>query len=71
MKEEILNKYPSLKNVSELKEIFWLNPKRIPYEEAASAINIDIAAIDDAEMRLKKFASLIKKYFLKHFHLTA
>ena len=27
MKEEILTKYPSLKNVSELKEVFWLNPK--------------------------------------------
>ncbi len=56
-------KYPSLKNVSELKEVFWLNPKIIPYEEAASAINMDIAAIDDAEMRLKKFAPLIEKVF--------
>lgn len=63
MKEEILTKYPSLKNVSELKEVFWLNPKMIPYEEAAPAINIDIAAIDDAEMRLKKFAPLIEKVF--------
>nr|MBP7279345.1 D-serine ammonia-lyase [Sedimentibacter sp.] len=63
MKEEILTKYPSLKNVSELKEVFWLNPKMVPYEEAASKINIDIAAIDDAEMRLKKFAPLIEKVF--------
>ena len=63
MKEEILTKYPSLKNVSELKEAFWLNPKMVSYEEAASKINIDIAAIDDAEMRLKKFAPLIEKVF--------
>lgn len=63
MKEEILTKYPSLKNVSELKEVFWLNPKMVSYEEAASKINIDIAAIDDAEMRLKKFAPLIEKVF--------
>ena len=35
----------------------------VPYEEAASKINIDTAAIDDAEMRLKKFAPLIEKVF--------
>ncbi|MDD4439674.1 MAG: D-serine ammonia-lyase, partial [Tissierellia bacterium] len=63
MKEEILTQYPNLKNVSDLKEVFWLNPKMIPYEEAAPAINMDIAAIDDAEIRLKKFAPLIEKVF--------
>jgi D-serine dehydratase len=59
----ILNQYPDLKSVSELKEVFWLNPKLIPYEKAASKINMNIAAIDDAENRLKKFAPLIEKVF--------
>ena len=63
MKEEILSKYPNLKKVSELKEAFWLNPKIIPYEEAAPAINLNTAAIDDAEKRLEKFAPLIEKVF--------
>ena len=63
MKNEILTRYPDLKNVSELKEVLWLNPKITPYEKASSKININIAAIDDAEMRLKKFAPLIERVF--------
>jgi D-serine dehydratase len=63
MKEEILTKYPNLKDVSDLNEVFWLNPKLVPYEEGARAINMNIAAIDDAEKRLKKFAPLIEKVF--------
>lgn len=63
MKKEISNQYPNLKIISELKEVFWINPKMMPYEKAAPAINMDIAAIDDAEMRLKKFAPLIEKVF--------
>lgn len=59
----MIDKYPNLKNVSEMKEVFWINPKLIPYEEAQSLINIDLAAIDDAEIRLKKFAPLIEKVF--------
>ena len=63
MNEEILTKYPNLKDVSDLNEVFWLNPKLVPYEEGARAINMNIAAIDDAEKRLKKFAPLIEKVF--------
>lgn len=63
MKNKMLNQYPNLKSVSELKEAFWLNPKIMPYNKAASVINMDTEAIDDAEMRLKKFAPLIEKVF--------
>lgn len=59
----MIDKYPNLKDVSEMKEVFWLNPKLRTYEEARLAINIDLAAIDDAENRLKKFAPLIEKVF--------
>lgn len=61
-KDELIhNKY--IKAVSELKEVLWLNPKLISYEEAASKINMDMAAIDDAERRLAKFAPLIEILF--------
>ena len=63
MQNQILNQYPNLKSISELKEVFWLNPKILPYEKASTAINMDIAAIDDAEKRLEKFAPLIEKVF--------
>ncbi|MDW5299654.1 MAG: D-serine ammonia-lyase [Sedimentibacter sp.] len=62
-KNELLNKSESLKNVSELKEVLWLNPKLIQYKEAAEILNVDLSAIDDAENRLNKFAPLIKILF--------
>jgi D-serine dehydratase len=68
MKGQILTQYPNLKPLSELKEVFWLNPKLIPYEKAAPAINMDLAAIDDAEKRLNKFAPLIEKIFPETAH---
>ena len=44
------HKYDNLKDVSDLKEVFWINPKIKPYKESASAINIDIEAINDADI---------------------
>lgn len=62
-KGEIINKNNILKDVSELKEVLWLNTKITSYEEAANKINMDISAIDDAERRLAKFAPLIEILF--------
>ncbi len=62
-KEEIINNNKILKDVSELKEVLWLNPKKTQYEEAAKIINIDTKLIDDAENRLNKFAPLIEILF--------
>ena len=65
IKDNYINdeKFKSLKDVSELKEILWLNPKLKSYEAANSFINLDTKAIDDAEKRLEKFATLIEKIF--------
>lgn len=62
-KSKIINSNPALKEVSELKEVLWLNPKLNTYDEAAKKINMDISAIDDAERRLAKFAPLIEILF--------
>lgn len=62
-KGEIINKNNILKDVSELKEVLWLNTKITSYEEAANKINMDISAIDGAERRLAKFAPLIEILF--------
>lgn len=53
----------SIKDVSSLKEILWLNPKLKSYEDAKTLINLNTESIDDAEERLNKFAPLIKKVF--------
>lgn len=65
IKDNFINdeKYKSLKDVSELKEILWINPKLKSYENADSLIDLNIEAIDDAEKRLEKFAPLIEKLF--------
>ncbi|MFA9423429.1 MAG: D-serine ammonia-lyase [Sedimentibacter sp.] len=62
-KDEILKSNECLKNVSELKEVLWLNPKLTTYNEAASILHVDLLAIDDAENRLSKFAPLIEILF--------
>jgi len=62
-KSEIMNKNKTLKDVSELREVLWLNPNISAYEEASKKINMDISAIDDAERRLNKFAPLIEILF--------
>lgn len=62
-KEEIIKNNKTLKDVSELKEVLWLNPKNMQYKEAAKVTNIDTALIDDAENRLNKFAPLIEILF--------
>lgn len=62
-KSEIINKNRTLKDVSELREVLWLNPNITAYEEASKKINMDISAIDDAERRLNKFAPLIEILF--------
>lgn len=62
-KSEIINKNKALKDVSELREVLWLNPNISAYEEASKKINMDITSIDDAERRLIKFAPLIEILF--------
>ena len=63
IKDELINSNKYLKNVSELKEILWVNPYQKPYYEAENIINIGTVPIDDAEQRLNRFAPLIEKLF--------
>ena len=57
------NKIPLLKEIREGKEVFWLNPEKIPCEEAMSQIKLTMADIDEAEKRLQRFAPFIMKCF--------
>ncbi|MFK4785104.1 D-serine ammonia-lyase [Fusobacterium sp. MFO224] len=58
MKDEVV------KNISNMEEVTWINPKKIDYlkyEEARIPVSDD--QIKDAEKRLERFASFIKKAF--------
>lgn len=52
-----------LKDVLELKSVFWENPRKIGEESALSSIEIGYKDIVDASERLKRFAPLIKRLF--------
>lgn len=56
-------KNKALRDASELKEVFWINPELKDYDSAAEYIRLKEADIDDAENRLNKFAPLIERVF--------
>ena len=58
-KDELLNSFPILEEVSKYQNIFWINPNRNKYEP----LPFNKSDIDDAEERLKRFAPLIEKVF--------
>ncbi len=52
-----------LKQVSEGKEVIWINENLEKTADALAKIDITMADIDDAEARLARFAPFIKKVF--------
>lgn len=52
---------PVVEKLSGEKEVAWINPKHVPF--AKSSLDIHMADIEDAEMRLAKFAPFIMKCF--------
>ena len=60
MKEDY-RKLPVAEKLSNEEEVVWINPKHVPF--AKSSLDIHMADIEDAEMRLARFASFIMKCF--------
>lgn len=56
-------KDPIIAAVADTKEVFWENPKVLPFEEAAKKLPVTTEGIDDAEARLKRFEPFIVKVF--------
>ena len=55
--------HPILKEVSEEKEVAWINPDRRPFAEAEQRQELTLADVIDAEQRLKRFAPFIMQRF--------
>lgn len=55
--------YPLLKEMIDLQEILWINPKYSSFKEAIDKISISQEDIIDAERRLERFAPYIAKVF--------
>ena len=58
-----MDAHPLLKDVAAEREVAWINPDRLPFEEAKVGQELAMADIIDAENRLKRFAPFIMKRF--------
>jgi len=52
-----------VENIANAKEIGWVNPKLIPWEEAKNQLEVTMEDILEAEIRLERFAPFIMKCF--------
>lgn len=63
--QEMIDRDPVFRDIAELKETVWINDKYLPFEmvDAVCQLVVDDEDIADADARLRKFASYIRKCF--------
>lgn len=61
--EEIIKDYPKMKDMIELKEIFWTNDEYLKFSEVEDTLVLGDSQIKDAQERLARFAPYIAKVF--------
>lgn len=61
--EEWKKEFPLLECMTKLKECFWENPKKLPFDEANSQTELTMEDILDAETRFKRFAAYFEAAF--------
>ncbi|MDN6627016.1 MAG: D-serine ammonia-lyase [Pisciglobus halotolerans] len=61
--EEWIESKPVLDNIIHTKEVFWNNPEKKPFTEAAKKTSLTKEDIKDAKDRLQRFASFIELVF--------
>lgn len=54
---------PVVKQISQAKEVGWINPEKILWKDAKEKLEVSSEDIDDAQKRLKRFAPFIMKCF--------
>ena len=55
--------FPTMADIRALKETAWINPGRIPFDEAARECVLSIGDVRDAEARLARFADYFETAF--------
>lgn len=53
----------TLEKLKKMEEFLWINPNYIKYEDAIKKLPISLSEVEDAEKRLRRFASYLKKQF--------
>ena len=54
---------PVVSDICELKETAWIDPDKLPFEEAKAACELTMADIEDAAARLERFAPYLRTVF--------
>lgn len=54
---------PVVSDICELKETAWIDPDKLPFEEAKAACELTMADIEDAAARLDRFAPYLRTVF--------
>ena len=54
---------PVVKQISQAKEVGWINPEKILWKDAKEKLEVSSKDIDDAQKRLERFAPFIMKCF--------
>lgn len=62
-REELMEKNPILRDISQGKEAVWVNPDYVSFQEAAKGAELTMEDVLDAERRLRRFAPFISKCF--------
>ncbi|MDO5096822.1 MAG: D-serine ammonia-lyase [Peptostreptococcaceae bacterium] len=62
-KSKLLEKYPKLQAMREMKEVLWLNEELEPFEKAMQNISVKKTDMMEASERLVRFAPFIKSAF--------
>lgn len=61
--EEWKKEFPLLNSMTDMKECFWINPNKLPFEEADRQCELTMEDIQDAQERLARFAPYIEAAF--------
>ena len=61
--EEWEKEFPIVKEIRSLKETVWINPDKLPFDEAAEDCQLGMEDILDASRRLERFASYLRRAF--------
>lgn len=59
----LVEKFPIIRDIQEEKEIVWINLGKSTYEESMKEAELTMKDVDDAQMRLQRFAPFIMKCF--------
>lgn len=61
--KELIKNHPLLRDMIALKEVFWRNPEMRNVDEALNQLTFGMKEVQEAESRLKRFASYFMKVF--------